>query len=81
MVQAVSEIDNFTTVYDNQIEPLLTCEYAINSVNTFKDILCTPFYDSIYFLAVSSLVIGVFLIPDIFLLVVGFKRFTIMKTM
>jgi uncharacterized membrane protein len=75
MVLIVSEYTNYTSIYENTVLPLITCTYAADVLDGIKPDLCDTLFNSLFGVAVSNLIVGIFYIAFVILMVVGYKRF------
>lgn len=75
MVFAISEYENFTSIYQTTVLPLITCTYAADVLEGIKPDLCDTLFNSLFGVAVSNLIVGIFYIAFVILMVVGYKRF------
>jgi len=75
MVTAVNEYENYTLIYQYTVLPLITCQYAADVLAGVRDPLCVTLNNSLFGVAVSNLVVGIFYIAFIICMVVGYKRF------
>lgn len=75
MVSVVNEYRNFTYINQNTVGPLITCTYASNVLLSIENDLCSTLFNSLFGVAVSNLIVGIFYVAFVILMVVGYKRF------
>lgn len=75
IVQSVATYNQFTDLYYTDVLPIVNCEYATQVLIEIRDPLCNKFSDAVFGVAVSCLIIGIFYVPFIAAMIVGFKRF------
>lgn len=75
IVSAVALYTEYTDLYYNDVLPIINCQIAVDVLVEVRDPLCNDLSDSIFGVAVSSLIIGIFYIPFIVAMIIGFKRF------
>eukprot|EP00026_Physarum_polycephalum_P006544 Phypoly_transcript_06592.p1 GENE.Phypoly_transcript_06592~~Phypoly_transcript_06592.p1 ORF type:complete len:490 (+),score=70.79 Phypoly_transcript_06592:171-1640(+) len=75
IVSSLALYANYTNIYQNTILPILNCQIAQQVLLKVKPALCTKMFNSLYGVAITSLIVGIFFIPFVILMVVGFKRF------
>jgi len=75
MVFLVSEYTNYSSIYESTVLPLINCQFAIDVIDGFQGALCNTLFDSLFGVAVSNIIVGIFYIAFVILMVVGFKRF------
>lgn len=75
MVFIVSEYANYTSIYETTVLPLITCTYAADVLDGIKPDLCDTLFNSLFGVAVSNLIVGIFYVAFVILMVVGYKRF------
>lgn len=75
LVSTVDIYTNYTNVYYSAILPFVSCQLATDVMNSVKGSLCGTLFDSIYGVAVSNIIVGIFYVAFIILMVVGYKRF------
>jgi len=76
MELAVTQYVNFTAIYNETVLPLVTCQLADEVISDFEDPLCTTLFNSLYGVAVSNIIVGIFYVAFVVIMVVGYKRFT-----
>lgn len=76
IVDVVNQYTNFTQVYNSTVLPLISCQFANEVIQEFQGPLCSTLFDSMWGVAVSNLIVGIFYVAFVILMIVGFKRFT-----
>lgn len=75
IVDVVAQYNNFTNIYNETVLPLLSCQFATDVIAEFRNPLCSTLFNSLYGVAVSNLIVGIFYVAFIILMIVGYKRF------
>jgi len=68
-------LEKYENILFNEIFPLLNCSFVATAFNEVDDSLCIDVKSGIDRIAISSGILGAFLVPGTILLIIGFKRF------